>query len=183
MHRSAVFFCALCLCGFAAHAADNPLIWGEPDKMADFDHDFEADTKAWKEIEAQLPAYPREAGFISISVSPTATNLYYVDYPSVSAGGDGVVRYTMLIKSPSGAETVSYEGMRCTTGERKLYAFGHAGGTWSRNRYARWEPIQARSQNSYHRVLFYHYFCTVEDAAKLPRIQQLLKSGGSYNKD
>ena len=28
--------------------------------------------------------------------------------------------------SPAGAETVSFEGMRCENGERKLYAFGRA---------------------------------------------------------
>lgn len=184
--RRAILFCrplALCfLCVLPAHAAD-PLIWGEPDKWGSFEYDFEDSAKAWKEVEAQLPAYPKAADLIPIDISPTASNSYHVDYLSVSAGSDGVVRYTMLVKSPAGAETVSYEGLRCTTGERKLYAFGHAGGTWSRNRYARWEPIQARSQNSYHRVLFFHYFCTVEGAANLKAIQHLLKSGGSYNKD
>jgi hypothetical protein len=61
-----------------------------------------------------------------------------------------VVRYTVVVKSPAGAETVSFEGMRCESGERKLYAFGRAdgqgGGEWSRNRYARWDVIKGRQQ-------------------------------------
>ena len=103
----------------------------------------------------------------------------------MSAGSDGVVRYSVVVKSPAGAETISFEGMRCTTGERKLYAFGRAdgkgGGAWSRNRNAKWEPIQTR--NDFRGELFYHYFCTVEGAAQLPDIQRNLKSGGFYKQD
>ena len=70
--------------------------------------------------------------------------------------------------------------MRCSTGERKLYAFGRKGGEWSRNRYAKWEPIQGRGLNDFRNELFHHYFCTVEGPASLPEIRRNLKSGGFY---
>ncbi|MDP2433004.1 MAG: CNP1-like family protein [Pseudomonadota bacterium] len=183
MRRTLPFLLSL-LC-LTAHAAENPLIWGEDNKWGQFEYEFD-DTAKWNEVQHQLPPYPKPENFIPITLGARSSNQFFVDYASVSAGDDGVVRYGMVVRSPSGAETVSFEGMRCTTGERKLYAFGHKtdkGGEWSRNRYAKWEPIRGRSLNDFRRELFYHYFCTVEDAAKLPDIQRHLKSGGFYRQD
>ena len=119
---------------------------------------------------------------IEFEVSAATSNRFYIDYNSLSLGKDGVARYTVLIRSPAGAQNVSFEGMRCETGERKLYAFGHSdgksGGEWSRNRYARWEPIPARQASSHQRELFFHYLCTVDTAGDLKKIQYAVKHGG-----
>lgn len=160
----------LCLLVIArAHAG-----WG------DFEYDFDANKKPWEEVQTQLPAAPRAENLVPFEVSPTSAHRHYVDLASVSAGEDGVVRYTVVVRTAGGAENVSFEGMRCTTGERKLYAFGRPDGAWARNRHARWEPINTRQAGSYQRVLFYHYFCTVEGAADLPAIQRNLRQGGAY---
>ena len=186
MHRSLILALALALSTLAplpAQAADNPLIWGENNNWNQFEYEFD-DTAKWNELQHQLPPYPKPSNFVRVSLGARSSNEFFVDYASLSAGADGVVRYSVVIKSPSGAETVSFEGMRCETGERKLYAFGRSdgkgGGDWSRNRYAKWEPIQGRSLNDFRRELFYHYFCTVDGAVQLPKIQTLLKSGGFY---
>lgn len=94
------------------------------------------------------------------------------------------MRYAAIIRAPV-AQDISFEALRCETGERKLYAFGRkpgadSGGFWSRNRYARWEPIQARLAGGYHRELFYHYLCTVNTKRDLPTLIRLLKTGGIY---
>lgn len=174
----------LALCTLATQAGELALWVEQPRK---FEYDFDENTKPWQEIQSQMPPYPKPENFISIPIGARSSNRFFVDYASVSASEDGVVRYSMVIQSPSGAETVSFEGMRCTSGERKLYAFGRGdkkgGGEWSRNRYARWEPIQSRGLNDFSRELFYHYFCTVEGAVKLPDIQRNLKSGGFYSRD
>jgi hypothetical protein len=174
----------LALFSWAALADESPLIWGEDNKWGQFESEFD-DTAKWQELQHQLPPYPRPENFIPIPLGARSSNQFFVDYTSVSAGKDGVVRYSVVVKSPSGAETVSFEGMRCTTGERKLYAFGHSarGGEWSRNRYAKWEPIQGSGLNDFRRELFYHFFCIVEGAAQLPDIQRNLKTGGFYNRD
>ncbi len=168
----------------AAHAAD-PLVWGESNKWDQFEYAFDDNAK-WQELQHQLPPYPKAENFIPIPLGARSSNQFFVDYASVTASEDGVVRYVMVVQSPSGAETVSFEGMRCTSGERKIYAFGRAhdkDGEWSRNRYAKWEPIQGRSLNDFRRELFYHYFCTVEGAVKLPAIQHNLKTGGFYQQN
>jgi hypothetical protein len=153
-----------------------------------FEHDFEANAKAWKEIEAQLPAAPTPKSLIEVKLDSSSRNQLFIDAASLSIGDDGVVRYSAIIRSPSGAETISFEGLRCETGERKLYAFGRSvnntsgkdTGTWSRNRNAKWEPIQARQAGGYHRELFFHYLCTVNTRRDLPTLLHLLKSGGKY---
>lgn len=150
----------------------------------DFEYDFDEDKKPWQEVQAQLPAYPRAENLVPFEVSAASRNRYYIDDVSLSVGEDGVVRYTVVVRTPGGAENVSFEGMRCENGERKLYAFGRpdgkGGGDWSRNRRARWEPIQARQATSYHRALFYHYLCTVEGKGDLAAIRRYLRQGGLY---
>ncbi|MEW5769371.1 MAG: CNP1-like family protein [Pseudomonadota bacterium] len=172
----------VCLLGTPAFADSQATVWGDSYKMGNFEYDFDENTKAWQEIQAQLPPYPKAGDLVEFTVSPTASNRYYIDFNSINLGGDGVARYSMLIRSPAGAETVSFEGMRCETGERKLYAFGHAdgkgGGTWSRNRYAKWEPIPVRQATSHQRELFFHYLCSVDTVGDLKKIQYAVKHGG-----
>lgn len=164
-------------------AAEVDLLWG--DSARSFELDFDENAKPWQEIQARMPPYPKPDNLTEIPVGGASSNQFFVDAATLSAGQDGVVRYSMVITSPSGARTVNYEGMRCETGERKIYAFGRAtagGGEWSRNRYARWEAIQGRGINDYRRILFHHFFCNVDGPANLPFIQKMLKSGGLFTR-
>jgi hypothetical protein len=122
------------------------------------EQDFEQD-KPWQEVVAQLPPYPKAENLVSFVVSPASRHQYFIDVASVSVGGDGVVRYTVVIESAGGAKNVSFEGVRCGSGERRLYAYGHPDSTWSKARNAGWEGIQFFTQNSYQRVLYVDYFC------------------------
>lgn len=139
---------ALLLClPLAAHAA-----W------MDFDHDFEQD-KPWVEVAAQLPPYPKAENLIPFNVSSATRNHYFVDAASISVGADKVVRYTVVVDAAGGARNVSFEGMRCESGERRLYAYGQPDGSWSKARNANWEDIKFRSPLSYHKALYEYHFC------------------------
>lgn len=132
-----------------------------------FEQDFDGEEKPWREIEAQLPAYPRPETLIPFQVSSAISNRYFVDAASVSVGSDGVVRYSLVVKSEAGAETVSFEGMRCDTRERKLYAFGRRDGSWARNRNARWLPIDSHARQArHHMVLFGDFFCPADNIVR-----------------
>ena len=123
---------------------------------AGFDDEF--DEKPWAEVEVQLPAYPNDASLIPFRVGSVEDTQYFIDADSLSVGEDGVVRYVAVVISNAGARNVSYEGMRCSTAERRLYAFGRADGTWSKARGAQWLRIRGGSNN--HVVeLFSSYFC------------------------
>lgn len=139
---------ALLLClPVAAHA-----------QWMDFEREFEQD-KPWVEVAAQLPPYPKAENLIPFDVSSATSNRFFVDAASISVGEDLVVRYTVVIEAAGGARNVSYEGLRCESGERRLYAYGHADGSWSKARNAGWEPIKFRSLLSYQKALFEDHFC------------------------
>lgn len=124
----------------------------------DFEREFEAE-KPWVEVAAQLPPYPRAENLLPLTVSSATRNRFLVDTASISVGEDKVVRYTMVIEAAGGAKNVSFEGMRCETAERRLYAYGHPDGTWSKARNAGWEAIKLRSLLSYHKALFEDVLC------------------------
>jgi len=92
-------------------------------------------------------------------VSSATRNKFFVDAESISVGADKVVRYIVVVEAAGGAKNVSFEGMRCESGERRLYAYGHPDGTWSKARSAGWESIKFRSLLSYQKALFEDHFC------------------------
>lgn len=124
-----------------------------------FESDFDDEHKPWKEIEARLPAYPRPENLIAFDAGGATPHRFFIDAPSVSVGEDGVVRYTLVIRTAGGATNVSFEGIRCETREQKTYAVGHPDGTWSRARESRWRRIEYRDINQHHAALYKEYFC------------------------
>jgi hypothetical protein len=119
----------------------------------------EDEPKQWEEAAVVLPDPPAAANLMEFYVGPTATQTFFIDEKSVSVGGDGVVRYTMVSKSRSGAVNVSYEGIRCTTIEKKAYAYGGENGGWTLARNTGWRPITELVANRQHAALVKDFFC------------------------
>lgn len=112
-----------------------------------------------EEAPVELPPYPKEENLQSFFVSPTATHTFMIDLPSVSIGKDGVIRYTLVSKSRTGAINISHEGIRCRTQDRKSYAFGRTNGDWVRSRSDEWSLINAAAANRQYAALANDYFC------------------------
>ena len=117
--------------------------------------------KPFKEDALNLPAYPDDAALIEVRPRGHSQNRFYVDRNSVSLGADWVVRYTAVIKSPSGAANVSYEGMRCKTSEYKVYAYGTRDGAWANAREPKWQDIDGTTAN-FRYSLWVDYLCDSE---------------------
>lgn len=117
----------------------------------------EQDKLNWKEEGVRLPPYPKDSELIEFPVSSGATFRFFIDPASVGVGGDGVVRYTLIARSPSGVSNISYEGMRCSTKSFKVFAQG-IGGQWS-PRQGDWRDIEARTIQRWHNVLYFEYLC------------------------
>lgn len=120
--------------------------------------DADEETK-WVESAIALPAPPKDENLLRFEVSRLTSNIFYIDAVSLSIGDDGVVRYTLVVQSPSGVRNVSYEGMRCSTAERRSYAYGAADGGWSPARQSAWSRIRGNSLNRQYAALFSEYFC------------------------
>jgi hypothetical protein len=120
-------------------------------------YDEEQEKLNWKEAEARLPPYPKDADLIEFQVSSGTTFRFFVDAASLSVADDGVVRYTLVARSPSGVANVSFEGIRCAAKSYKVFARG-TGGNWSR-RESEWQVIQERTVQRWHNVLYWEFLC------------------------
>ncbi len=124
-----------------------------------WDYNFDREVTPWNEMQAQLPPYPRDGTLLPLNVSAVTTHRFFVDANSVSTGKDGVVRYTLVIKTSGGATNVSFEGIRCETREQKYYAIGRADGSWVRARNPQWRRIEFQQVNAHHITLYGEYAC------------------------
>lgn len=158
-HGAAAALCAL-LCGLAATAVAGPKGPDDYEALQQRlgDHDYEE--KQWVELEADLPAKPDVKNLVEIYVGPTTGNRFAIDRASVVRGSDGVIRYTLVVLSPAGARTVTFEGLRCETAEWRMYAVGRRDGSWSRARTGKWAKIEDNGLNRQHAALYSDYFCT-----------------------
>lgn len=143
----------------------------------DFDNEYEE--KPWAEIEVQLPSFPEQINLIPFQVGAMADTKYFIDGNSLSVGSDGVYRYTLVVISSEGAKNITYEGLRCTTVERRFYAYGRSDNTWSKARSNQWGKIQG-STNNHHVELYKNYFCPIGAAyvSTADDARRMLRSGG-----
>ena len=115
-----------------------------------------------------MPAYPRPEDLVEFEVSAATDFRFFIDRPSLTVGKEGVVRYTLVARSPAGVENVSYEGIRCKTRAFKVYAYGRADRSWV-ERASDWRPIDPRGPQRWLNVLWREYFCpygiAIHDAA------------------
>ncbi len=123
-----------------------------------FKDEFESD-KPWVEQLTQLPAYPDVKNLMAFDAGAATSNQYLVDTTSIRIGEDGVIRFSLVIKSSAGALNVSYEGIRCATSERKVYALGRNDKTWAQPRVSEWQKLDFVRQFYAQRELAKNIFC------------------------
>lgn len=99
--------------------------------------------EAWKETAVTIPGFPQDDDLLEFSVDNPATrnHTYLLDQKSLSIAEDFVARYSVVIRTQSGATNVFYDGIRCQTGEYKNYAFG-VNGNFYPNDSAAWVKIR-----------------------------------------
>lgn len=122
--------------------------------------ELDDDAVPWVEGGYEVPAYPKQGSLISFPVGIRTDVTFSIDGQTLSVGQDGVIRYVLVAVSAQGARNVSFEGMRCETGERRLYATGRPDGSWSMARSDQWVKIRG-SRSSHHVELFVNYFCAI----------------------
>ncbi|MDR1423316.1 MAG: CNP1-like family protein [Azoarcus sp.] len=117
----------VCLCGFAALLPCAARAWGA--------NDTASPASQFKETEAVLPALPEAHNLIAFRVGAQPVDRYLVDSESLAPGEDGVTRFVLVLRGSGGASTATFEGVRCATGERKLYAS-------AAGRDTQWRPLK-----------------------------------------
>ena len=114
------------------------------------------------EAEAPLPAYPKKEGLLEFYVSATTDFKYFIDAGTLSVSPrQGIVRYVMVARSPSGVDNVSYESIHCPE-EYRVLAVGDRG-KWA-SRPGDWRPIVKGTSTSWQYALSRNYFCPHRDS-------------------
>ena len=130
----------------------------------------EAEANSESEEAITPPPFPQDRDLIEFHVSATTANRFFIDGSTLSPGKDGVVRYVLVIRAAGGAKNVSYEGLRCSTGEYEVFASGRTDGTWALTKIAKWRNIEGKTVNRHHMVLYRELFCPlampIADAAE-----------------
>lgn len=124
----------------------------------EFKDEFDTE-RPWSEQVAELPPYPDPGNLVSFDAGPNTDYQHFIDTDSIDVGQDGVIRFTLINQSPTGAMNISYEGIRCATNERKLYAIGRDNKTWAKPRISEWEPLEYVRQFYAQRELSKNIFC------------------------
>jgi CNP1-like family len=121
----------------------------------------------FKEDKLTLPAPPKPENLIKFDAGPARPGFEnFVDGSTLTLDSDGVIRYTLVVKSDMGASNVSYEGIRCATRERKVYAYGLRDGTWAKPRDPEWKKIGAPRVEGPVYVLYNDFFCPGRQAVR-----------------
>ena len=125
-----------------------------------WDYEHDRPIKRFKEAESKLPPLPKDEDLLQFEADAASPYRFFIDTHSLSIGTDGVVRYTLVVKTPGGATNISYEGMRCDLGQIKIYAYARGRVAWVRTRHPEWQEFRSQPSGRYRRVLKYDYFCT-----------------------
>jgi CNP1-like family protein len=129
----------------------------------------------WREAEAPPPALKLD-GLIPLDV-PGSTLRFGVAPASIAIGSDGIVRYVVVASSTTGTVNAIYEGIRCGTGEFKVYARHNPDSGWTPTQDAAWRSLHAQPM-SRHSLLIARTGACVGHGANRPaaRIVQDLRS-------
>nr|WP_254171151.1 CNP1-like family protein [Ralstonia mannitolilytica] len=163
--------------------------------------------KPFKEDAVTFPAPPVDRDAVPFEVGGRSDSplRFAIDPKSVSIGKDNVVRYTVLITSRTGARNVNYEGLRCDTAERRIYAtLRNDTNQWVGNRAVDmnesanpdsasmnaykaagdWQRVGNGGPTDYASALMRTYFCDVRSVAGDGRastlVRRLSQSGRYY---
>ena len=152
---SPLLLCALMLAGCESTGPSPELDRHSQEKNRHRDVPIEQ----WREVEFELPAYPTEENLAPFQIRGNASFEFLADTQSVRIDSDGVVRFTLVARSPAGAENVTFEGMHCEKGLFRVYALGSAAGEWIAVQDPEWKPIEQKTSNDVRYTLYRHYLC------------------------
>ncbi len=104
-----------------------------------------ADAADWKEDTVPPPPAYSTSGLVDIEMPRSSSVKMGVDPKTIALNHtSGIVRYVVVARGPS-AVNASYEGIRCSTGEFRIYARQVQGGEWAPNDDEAWKPMQGQN--------------------------------------
>lgn len=101
----------------------------------------------WTEDEVPAPPAFKTNKLIKVEGPISSSLSFGIDPDTLSIGKDQVVRYVLVMQGPA-ATTVVYEGLRCSTGEKRVYARRNGDSDWETVKEG-WMPLNQSSATRY----------------------------------
>lgn len=130
------------------------------------------------ELHVPPPPYPRNSDLAEFKLRNPTINRFFIDTSSISVEKDLIIRFVMVIRTPTDETNVRFAGLRCSDREWKDYAFVSSDKSWKVDANAQWRKIQELRYNNYQDTLYGDYFCLdgvlnskpIGDARKLAKL-------------
>ncbi len=128
-------------------------------------------------VEEQVPPPPP---YSKVDLIPIEMPLYVslkigVDPSTVAVGGDGIVRYVVVMKNTTGTTNAAYEGIRCLTDEVKTYARVGSSGEWSMASDPQWKAVNDNMPSRHAHAIARQGACNARFAPSTPEVLKALK--------
>jgi hypothetical protein len=140
------------------------------------------DNPDWtEELTPPPPSFSKDK-LIPLDMPPHVSVKFGVDTETIMVGGDGVVRYVIVMTNATGSTNAVYEGIRCVSDEVKTYARLGASGQWSILVNPSWQALTDNMPSRHAQVLARQGVCQNRFAPSKQEIIAALKSGRRPNK-
>jgi hypothetical protein len=107
-------------------------------------------SEEWKESRTMLPPAPQDDDLVPIEAPRAQAGYdYFIDRKSISRGADGVMRYTVVARSPSGTRNSFHEGLRCFDDTVRTYGFASSDGVLKAITTDQWRPLANDGSRGY----------------------------------
>ncbi|MGE5794291.1 MAG: CNP1-like family protein [Bacteroidota bacterium] len=126
-------------------------------KVRDVPDEESGDPRVAQESAVKLPPYPKEQDLLRFEIQPRTAFDYLVDGSSIAVLEEGEVRFAVVVRTAN-AVNVSYEGFRCISRERRVYARASRDGNWIIAKDG-WVPVGPRPVAGFRHELYWNYFC------------------------
>lgn len=120
----------------------------------------------WAESQVPPPPVIRTDRLIELEMPRYLTARFGIDPDSIRLTPDGVVRYVVVAKAPAGPIQASYEGIRCLTGEFKVYARSLSDGQWQAVSNPAWRALNSNQPSPHALAMARQGACDGRSAAE-----------------
>ena len=135
------------------------------------------DNPDWvEEKEPPAPAYS-PARVLPLEMPNFVTVKVGIDPNTIYVGGDGIVRYVVVMTNSTGTSNAAYEGIRCLTGEVKTYARAGSSGVWSPLPAPVWRDVMDNIGSQHARMFARQAACDSRLAVNKADIIKALQAG------
>lgn len=102
------------------------------------------DRADWKEDTVPPPPAYSVNGLIDVEMPRASSVRMGIDPKTITLNSEsGIVRYVVVARGPSAVNAI-YEGIRCATGEYRVYARQVQGGDWSQASDSEWKSMRGQ---------------------------------------